>query len=365
MCAFFRISVIAMLALLAAGCSSFWFVGKGGKQLDIQQRVVLSNQFGDEKQNRMCAEPSPDAMSSLAGQLSASGDTPGKTSAELAAAFQQSAAFVGVRSQSIQLLRDAQYRLCEAYMNGAMDSQQYGVLLRRYQRQMITLLAIEQLTGTVRAPAVAISSEGFSSTARALPEIKAEMDRVDADLATQEAALAAATDAAEKAKLTKKIADLKDYKGKLDKVLEAGASRVASGKSDVTIVQQGGGLTVSSGDVVAIAKIVQEMVSQINDTDDLGPLCTAYLIAGKDLPLGIAGPCTTYLTAAASRASNVAAAVATANQQSIEACARKPDGKYVDEASCKAAQQHLQDAAKAAGNVLNIKSFKGLEMLLE
>ena len=57
---------------------------------------------------------------------------------------------IGLRTQSIQLLRDAMYRICEAYWNDALDSESLIAMHRRFQNLMTGLLAIEQLTGAVR-----------------------------------------------------------------------------------------------------------------------------------------------------------------------------------------------------------------------
>lgn len=106
----------------------------------------------------VCAEPSPDAMSALA--LSVAGGVQNNSvgQANASASLAETAATIGVRTQSIQLLRDGMYRLCESYMNGAIDPLQYMVLWNRYQEMMLGLVAIEQLTGAVRAPAVAIGA---------------------------------------------------------------------------------------------------------------------------------------------------------------------------------------------------------------
>jgi hypothetical protein len=73
----------------------------------------------------------------------------------------ESAANIGLRTQSIQILRDGFYRLCEAYMNG-LSEEQYTIMLRRYQTNMVALLAIEQLTGAVKGGDAVISASAGS-----------------------------------------------------------------------------------------------------------------------------------------------------------------------------------------------------------
>ena len=82
-----------------------------GAMVDIKQRaMIVSRQTrgtGDLAITKtiVCAEPSPDALSAYAAQLAAEANIPEKVSAKLAAAFQESSSFVGLRTQSIQLLQ--------------------------------------------------------------------------------------------------------------------------------------------------------------------------------------------------------------------------------------------------------------------
>ena len=121
--------------------------------VDAQQRAVISivreNSDGS-KDVKVCAEPSPDALVATATALSGHGEAAGKA---IEAAFSQSnsVASIGLRTQSIQLLRDAYYRVCEGYMNGGLDQVSFESLQRRYQNHMIAFLAVEQLTGATVA----------------------------------------------------------------------------------------------------------------------------------------------------------------------------------------------------------------------
>ena len=78
--------------------------------------------------------------------------------AALNVATAESASTIGIRTTSIQLLRDAMYRACEAYASGALKKREYARLTKRYQKSMVTLLAIEQLTTTVYPPTVSLTS---------------------------------------------------------------------------------------------------------------------------------------------------------------------------------------------------------------
>lgn len=137
---------------------------EGSVALDVKQRVVFSQvrhgQDADKKPTRdvvVCAEPSPDALTVLgaSGGLSLSN---GEQLANASAGLAESGAFVGLRTQSIQLLRDAMYRLCEGYAAGAVSTTDYAAMQRRYQSTMMGLIAIEQLTRPVVASQVLLTS---------------------------------------------------------------------------------------------------------------------------------------------------------------------------------------------------------------
>lgn len=182
-----RILAIALLAGLLGACSagnltaihkksiitSDGFGNDGndpvGIFVDAEQRAILSavrptvttttfdyrsgaarTSYVEERTgNRVvCAEPAPDALSAIAAQSGVSVSQL-NDAVSVEGALSEVAANIGVRTQTIQTLRDGFYRVCEAYMNGLSD-EQYAIMLRRFQTNMIALLAIEQLTGAVR-----------------------------------------------------------------------------------------------------------------------------------------------------------------------------------------------------------------------
>ena len=107
--------------------------------MDVKQRVVFSQKRppdkddkGDAKGNSavmVCAEPSPDALTVLgvSGGLSLNN---GQSATNATADLSESGAFVGLRTQSIQLLRDAMYRLCEGYASGAVTDTDFAAMQR-------------------------------------------------------------------------------------------------------------------------------------------------------------------------------------------------------------------------------------------
>ena len=120
----FRSAVLLLSAIsLGVGCANLNTIGRttsldstNGKgkaiHLDIQQRLLVVNAM-----DKYCAEPSPDALAAFAAAvgLGASAPTQGAVSASGSAS--SSAASIGLRTQSITLMRDALYRMCEAYGN--------------------------------------------------------------------------------------------------------------------------------------------------------------------------------------------------------------------------------------------------------
>ena len=125
--------------------------------MDIKERGIYTRKVKQKDEGErmvLCAEPSPDALSATSGAGNA-----GYGGATLGVQVATTAAYVGLRTQTIQLLRDAMYRLCEATLNEQISKGQYMELFKALEDDMITLLAIEQLTGAVRAPPVVIYGE--------------------------------------------------------------------------------------------------------------------------------------------------------------------------------------------------------------
>jgi hypothetical protein len=176
-----RVVAACLLLLSLGGCANYIFrsfdIDSGESlSLDAKQRLVLATYKGGKSGNRkiVCAEPSPDAFSATSASATAnaaftfpsllpggqtgtdgqSGNTSG--SGGIAAATSESAASIGLRTQTIQLLRDGLYRACEAYMNGAIDQHQYNIILLNIDKLMVTLLGIDAIGGTPKAPPVSI-----------------------------------------------------------------------------------------------------------------------------------------------------------------------------------------------------------------
>jgi hypothetical protein len=101
----------------------------------------------------VCAEPSPDAISAIAFSGGLKADVNGQ-GGNINGAFSQSLGELGERTPVIQLLRDSLYRACEAHMNGVIDAGQYQNILAFFDIYSTTLLGIESVTHSSRAPVV-------------------------------------------------------------------------------------------------------------------------------------------------------------------------------------------------------------------
>lgn len=190
-----KIGFVFMLAALQ-GCANFTHFNEetelagGGSAMfvDAKQRVITYQRRPGSTATDpsvVCAEPSPDALSSIAAQAGGTFSKGDDLSAALNTSLAEGVGSIGLRTQSIQMMRDAMYRLCEGYQSGALPGLAFETLHRRLQSSMVAILAIEQLTGTVRAPAIVLGSTAAAANADTLVKITAQAE------AAREAATAA------------------------------------------------------------------------------------------------------------------------------------------------------------------------------
>ena len=165
-----RVAVVGALLVLA-GCANLDTVGRrtslpdtGGKaiHLDAQQRLVVYNG------KKFCAEPSPDALQAYAASLGLGVSVPTQGAGSLAGAQQSNAGSIGLRTQTITVMRDALYRMCEAYNNGVLGDVMVATLLGRSQDLTAVILAVEQLTGAVAADQVILTGSANASASASL-----------------------------------------------------------------------------------------------------------------------------------------------------------------------------------------------------
>jgi hypothetical protein len=173
---------VLLLAVLLPGCASWTGYNKQRDFIDNQpsvvfidakQRAIISNQAsGSATQQQMlrrfCAEPSPDALSAFAASAGLNLSVPTKGDLGYSQAFSEGAASIGLRTQSIQLLRDVMFTNCEAFINGGITGFGLETMQRRFQSTMVAVLAIEQLTGAVKANQVALGGQAAANNAEVL-----------------------------------------------------------------------------------------------------------------------------------------------------------------------------------------------------
>ncbi len=181
--------------------------------VDAKQRFVFMK--GDENGKRViCAEPSPDALSAIVSgvTIGASG-----TSKIFNSAFSnaEAASSIGLRTQSIQLLRDGMYRLCEAYFGGIIDKDETNRRMARYQDTMVAILAIESLTGVVTPQQVVLSGNSGASIGGEIDELTKKYTESIENEMVAEQELAASEQALNTANKT-----LADFDGKVYKDTE-------------------------------------------------------------------------------------------------------------------------------------------------
>lgn len=146
--------------------------------VDARQRGIISNlattieRIGTEHREvdslRICAEQFPDVYTVLGGAMGGSfslipggGPSP-QLQAAANGAFSETGAGIQ-RTQTINLLRESMYRTCERYMNGAIGREELSVQAARDVRAMVSILAIEQLTGLITPDPTVISSHNSST----------------------------------------------------------------------------------------------------------------------------------------------------------------------------------------------------------
>jgi len=223
------VSVISIISILS-GCASFTHYNKerdlsGNKAVfvDAKQRGIYKAKRTETANNvtktweGVCAEPVPDAISSLAATLGVDLSLTDKGNLGVSQSIAEGVSSIGIRTAAIEALRDIMYRNCEAYALGGVSNIGLETLQRRFQSTMVAILAIEQLTGAVRAPAVTIVSESSAGSPDAIVDLtnKTEAARISLNSAKESESKA-------KDKYDKTVSDTKETEKKIaDKKDEA------------------------------------------------------------------------------------------------------------------------------------------------
>ncbi|MDD5716240.1 MAG: hypothetical protein PHW64_00425 [Sulfuricurvum sp.] len=250
-----------------------------GKLIDAKQRAIIVHQRPETNQTVVCAEPSPDALSAYAMQLALEGNIPNNVAGKIATSLQEGTSFTGLRTQSIQLLRDGMFRNCEAYANGAIDKDEYATESRRYQRNMIALLAIEQLTGAIRVPPIAITTEGNVELGKSLNDLQMQSDALQQkiDEIKKEISDTDINDT-KKGVLESQVANWEQNKKAIDSAIVNSRDILTNGKSQISINEKSLDPNRSDAHIQAVADTVYRIFKDLNGADDFEALCLTYLI---------------------------------------------------------------------------------------
>lgn len=196
------------LILFLSGCAELNSIHRSQKFDDLNQVSILTvdakqrhllivPEFDAAQTNkfRLCAEAAPDVFSAYASSTAADlGLGATERNAKFANSIAEAAATVE-RTQTINLLRESMYRTCERYLSGALSGDQFIIQAARDQRSMVAVLAIEQLTGAIRAKPTIISGPATSASvmdgteaARLIEKFRVEEDAAKTNLAAADKA---------------------------------------------------------------------------------------------------------------------------------------------------------------------------------
>jgi len=322
-----------LCAALVSGCAQMTTVTRQRNLGQSPFLLIDAKQRAISRSNAInCAEPSPDALSALAASQGANLSTPKGASAAESFAIAEAAGSIGLRTQSIQLLRDSMFRVCEAYQNQQLTPFMVELLHQRFQTTMVSVLAIEQLTGAVKAPAVVLGGSSSYGNADAIVQLSkdrqtqaaavtdaqkdldsktSDADKAAQDVAAKKAALDTAnagsddqakaaaqkaleqsqekSDAADKAKSAAEetLKTNEDGLAALDRALTL-AQATGSASSNGTI----GTLAAQPASTEAIANAVKDIVDGTYKLGHTSDFCTALLAdaARKQTDIDVKSP---------------------------------------------------------------------------
>ncbi|MCG6542772.1 hypothetical protein MCB86_22100 [Pseudomonas sp. KSR10] len=244
------------ILLITTGCTP---ARLSTRTLEAEERVItaVDRKIGKNSvtERIVCPEPSPDALKTIAASASASK----QNIAAIAATYGESAANIGLRTHSIQLLRDQLFSICQAYANGAISPNTYKMYLTRNQRNTVAIMAIEQLTGIAHGPNVVLASSSSADQGRDLLEQTKQLN----DAEQKYAALDAKTDEAKNLRTT-----IDALKLKLEQDRASLVSTSASAVSNAVPVVQ-----LSPDALGKVASSVENIAKSVIDVNDFFYLC--------------------------------------------------------------------------------------------
>ncbi|MCP1516339.1 hypothetical protein J2Y74_000649 [Pseudomonas migulae] len=283
-----KIPLIFILSLLSVGCATY----KNTRVLEAEERVVIYSEkpkgtgANAETIKIMCPEPSPDALKTLA----ASASIEKQEVASLAAAYSEAAANIGLRTHTIQLLRDQLFSICQAYANEGITPTAYQMMLTRNQRNTVALMTIEQLTGVLRGPTATL---GGSAAIGPNQKLKALNEKLKAEAEADYTKLSADEKAKPEGVALKKKID--EYTKAIDETEKAIVSATASAES-----KPDAGRQLDAASFGKVAEAVQQIASKVLEQDDSFYVCLdsyqTFKSAGLEMPPSLAAKCDLVFT---------------------------------------------------------------------
>lgn len=256
-----RISITFLFAVTVAGCTTWTHT----KVLEAEERVVIHTErpYSDADNARkiqvMCSEPSPDALKTLAGSVTVEK----QEVAALAAAYSEAGANIGLRTHSIQLLRDQLFAICQGYANEGISGPAYQMMLTRNQRNTVALMAIEQLTGVLKGPSVTLSG---TSTIGPNKEIIDQNTKLKNEA---EAKFKALTEDEQKKEAGKKLQkEISEYSANIAKAEKAILTAVTDAES-----KPNSSNGPDTGTVKEVSKTVKEIADYVLGQNDMFYVC--------------------------------------------------------------------------------------------
>lgn len=276
---------------------------------------------------RICAEAAPDAFSAYASSLSGNfGLGATERNAAFANSISETAATIE-RTQTVNLLRESMYRTCERYLSGALTEDQFIVQAARDQRSMVAVLAIEQLTGAIKArstiisgPSTSVAMVSGTEAAKLIDRFRIEEDAAKKNMASAEKAYEDAKKTGKCDSVAEKPADdaknptaaewvicksaeamfaqrkdeLKNATARLDKALTLAADFVekqnASTSSGVNSAESNAGIGPKDSALVYVAQAVKDIATSTAFNEPL-MFCIAYVQRSKGFDADVKNTC--------------------------------------------------------------------------
>lgn len=294
--------------------------------VDAKQRGILSSATanGGKAAAKLCAEPSPDVFAVMAQGLSGGatlrrGAEPTSLETALSAAFSSSEQGSTIpRTQTINMLREVMYRTCERYLSGGITDDELPLQAIRDQRLIVSILAIEQLTGAVAPKPVVVGATATGASGASNADAALRLDDRYKDVQAKAAAESTKQKAYDELNgstkdceaIAKAVADNKAdglsdalkakrpkcegatselataklqhkeaaaHYEKLAGIISGGSVPASASSAVMTPVAPGGLDAARSADVTAVASVVQQIVASTFDQDEFLFLCLKAL----------------------------------------------------------------------------------------